>query len=327
MRRAFFLLLLILGLTVQAPAQMSHGQAEAQPKKAIVLAAFGSTHASALKAILGVEAKVRAAFPGLPVRLAFTSNMIRNVWHSRAAAPDFQQRYPGVPEEITSVPSLLGALAELSDAGYRDVAVQSLHIAAGEEFDDVTKTVAGLRSIKMAQAKNNPFAKIVLGRPAMGLAQDGDDADLAVAAKALAQDATQSKAEGAALLYVGHGNPRRPNQKTYARLQAALRQAYPGQPLLVSALELPGSKEAAIKALHSLGAKKVILLPLLLVAGDHAANDLCGSEADSWAPTLIKAGFEMDCRQRGLGEVDAFGDIYLDHLRQAMTGLDHDGSR
>lgn len=317
-------LLLILCFVVWIPAQVmakgeaAHGE-KSPPKKAIVLAAFGSTHTEALKAIMVVEAKVQSAFPGVPVRLAFTSNMIRNVWHSRAAATDFKERYPGVPEEITHVPSLLGALAELSDAGYKDVAVQSLHIAAGEEYDDAAGLVATLKAIKTEQPKNRPFVNVVLGRPAMGISPDGDTKDLKEAALALAGDTAEAKKLGAALLYVGHGNPNKPKQMVYARMESTLRQTYPGLPVVVSAVEKSGGKDAAVKSLRAQKARKVLIVPLLLVAGDHASNDICGPEADSWAQTLTKAGFEVDCRKRGLGEVDAFADLYVQHLKTAMT--------
>ncbi len=200
---------LVLALCMLFPAAaMAHGHDEAPAKKAIVLAAFGTSYPDALNSILAIRNKVEKAFPDVPVKLAFTSNIVRNIWQQRAADPAWSKSHPEVPEDVLHVKHPLATIAELQNNGYRDIAVQSLHVFAGEEFHDLITLVSSLRSIRTMKPRHRPFQRLSLGRPALGMPGEAHPytADIERAVKTLADDVKEAKANNAALLYMGHGN-------------------------------------------------------------------------------------------------------------------------
>jgi len=101
-------------------------------KKAVVLAVFGTSHESALPGILNIRDQVQAALPGIPVRLAFTSNIIRRIWQERRQDPAYGAQHPEVPGEIINVKGPLATIADLQDEGYGYIIVQPTHISSGE---------------------------------------------------------------------------------------------------------------------------------------------------------------------------------------------------
>ncbi|MCB2188009.1 MAG: sirohydrochlorin cobaltochelatase [Deltaproteobacteria bacterium] len=130
---------------------------------AIVLAAFGVANASALAALGQIQARFQGAFPDAPVRLAFTSNQIRKIWRRRARDPQWREANPSVPPDILEVQGPLAVIANLQDAGYRDLVVQSLHIYAGEEYRDLRSYLDGLNAIRTVQPRWMPFSRALHG--------------------------------------------------------------------------------------------------------------------------------------------------------------------
>ena len=312
------LLVCALTLVLAIPATAGHG-GEGPAQKAIVLAAFGTSYPEALQSILNIRSRIEKANPGVPVKLAFTSSIIRGIWKERRDDAAWQKANPGVPDDVLLVKSPLATLADLSDAGYKDVTVQSLHIFAGEEFADLKDLLAGLRSIRTVKAKSLPFAAIRLGRPALGM--PGVDhpytEDIATAVKALKADVEEAKKMNAALVYMGHGNDFY-STGIYAEFQRDMQAAY-GHPVFVACVEgFPGFDDS-LAELETSGKKNVLLKPFMIVAGDHASNDMAGDEDDSWKVMLTKAGFTVSTDLRGLGMVDAWADIYVRHLKDAMN--------
>jgi sirohydrochlorin cobaltochelatase len=118
------------------PAPEAIGRERGPQKPAIVLAAFGSTDPEGLRAILKVRERVRAAFPGYDVHLAFTSGIIRNIWRKRAGDQNFRQANE-TPPEIYDIVNPLTCLAQIQENGPRGILVQSLHISNGSEFGDL----------------------------------------------------------------------------------------------------------------------------------------------------------------------------------------------
>ncbi|MDR2366873.1 MAG: sirohydrochlorin cobaltochelatase [Deltaproteobacteria bacterium] len=288
---------------------------ERTPRKpAIVLAAFGTTEVSAVESILNIRDKAKAAFPDYDVHLAFTSNIIRNIWHQRAADEAFKKENPSVPAELYEIKNALSVLAGIQEDGARLVLVQSLHVTDGEEYQDLANLVTALSNYNTLKPVLKPFPWIGVGEPALGL-QDGNPAHLERAAKALAPLAEQAKASGAALVLMGHGNEHL-TQSVFAKLQTTLRAAYGPQVYVGTVEAAPGAEEiiAAIKA--SEGAPtKALLAPLMIVAGDHALNDMAGEEDDSWVSLFKAAGLETETFLKGLGSNDSWADIYVEHLK------------
>lgn len=274
----------------------------APAKSAIVLAAFGSTSPSARAAQNMLVARMQAAFPGVPVRLAITSRTAR-----QAAGPE-------------NAPSPLTAMARLADEGYGAIVLQPLLISAGNEYADLVEVARSLSAVKAQGTGKKPFARVVVAAPALGTSPNGDRAALAAAAAALRPEIDQAKAHGQAVVLVAHGNPKR-TDKAVANFQKTLRAAYPGQTVLVGGLDaVPGLAEA-VKGLKAAKARDVLLLPLLVSAGVHASREICGQEPDAWRATLERNGFTVECRIRGLGELETFADIYVAHARKAFAKL------
>ncbi len=283
-------------------------------KPAIVLAAFGTTEPEALQAIFNLKGRVEKAFPDHDVCLAFTSNKVRSVWRERSGSQEFRLEHPEVPAEVFQVKSVLATLGDLQETGSGVVLVQSLHITDGEEYKDLAGLVGALAGIKTRQRSLSPFPWIGVGEPALGVG-DGRDAYLARAAGALEPLWRRAEAEGRALVLMGHGNEHL-NQEVFAKLESELRKRY-GSEIYIGTVEAPPFPGDIAAELDKLAKKPagVLLAPLMLVAGDHARNDMAGEEEDSWKNIFANAGYEVECVLTGLGSLNAWADIYVEHLR------------
>ena len=284
-------------------------------KPAIVLAAFGTSEPAAVDSILNIKRRVEAAFPGYDVYLGFTSNIIRKIWHERADDAEFKRENPDIPEEMYSVTNVLSALAAAQEEGFRPVLVQSLHVTDGEEYHDLKKLVELLGCYDTAKAKRKPFPAIGVGAPALGVG-DGKDGYLRRAAQAIKPLADKARADGAALVLMGHGNEHL-NQTVFAKFQAMLRELYGPQVYIgtVEAEPLAEDVVAAVKASQN-APGKILLAPMMVVAGDHTLNDMAGDEDDSWISLFRAAGYEVECHLEGLGSNASWADIYVEHLKE-----------
>ncbi|KIX12155.1 sirohydrochlorin cobaltochelatase [Dethiosulfatarculus sandiegensis] len=285
---------------------------------ALVLAAFGAGQPQALNGILRVWEMTQKEFPKQKHALAFTSNMLRKIWQKRKNDPEWQKENPLVPPEVMEVKGTLATIANLQDQGYKNILVQPLHIYAGEEFSDLKSYIQGLNSIQTVKPKWQPFEKLVLGRPALG--EPGPEhpyqEDIEKAAKALAEDVKTASGQNAALVYMGHGNEYF-SPGIYMEMQNALNELYPENQIFIGTVEGSMSLDYVEKRLKHAGVQKVLLKPLMLVAGDHAHEDMSSSEPDSWKSILESRGYEVSCSLIGLGENPAWAAIYMDHIRDA----------
>ncbi len=121
-------------------------------KTAIVVAAFGTTYPKALKSLINVKEAIEKDFPSVEVKMAFTSNIIRKIWHKRQNDPKWKNR-KDIPSDILHVKGPLATIADLQDEGYRTIIVQPTHFYAGEEFMDLSSYINGLNSIKTLKKK------------------------------------------------------------------------------------------------------------------------------------------------------------------------------
>jgi sirohydrochlorin cobaltochelatase len=286
----------------------------------IILAAFGTSEPTAVDAILAVRRRVEAAFPESAVSLAFTSNTIRNIWRARANDAVFRRDHPAVPEELYSVTNVLSALAAVQEQGFRPVLVQSLHVTDGEEFHDLRNLAQLLTGYEPANASRKPFPMIALGEPALGIG-DGEPAPLRRAAEALRPLADRAKAEDAALVLMAHGNERL-NQSVFKKFEHALRAHY-GPYIYIGTVEAPPLAADVVHAVKTTpGAPaKVLLAPLMLVAGEHALRDMSGDDEAGWKTLFQKSGFSVQCHLEGLGHNPSWADIHVEHLRAAERRL------
>jgi len=294
----------------------SFGMGPKKDQKAIVLAGFGTSYPSAVVAITNIKDEVQKAFPKVKVKLAFTSNIIRNIWHGRQNDKKFLSENKNIPKEILYVKGPLATIADLQDEGYNIIIVQPTHIYYGEEYTDLTSYVNGLNSIKTIKAKFMPFKKLVLGRPLLGKCGTSHDyhEDLLPAAKALAPDVALAKKNHATLVYMGHGNEFY-STGMYIEFQQALRKMYPDIPIFVGTVEGYPSLDNVVSGLTHTGTKKILLKPFMIVAGDHANNDMAGDEDDSWKMVIKSKGIKVITVIHGIGENPKIADIYVVHIR------------
>jgi sirohydrochlorin cobaltochelatase len=269
------------------------GHAPAAPGKAgILLAAFGSSEAAAQKSFDHIEARVKARFPGIPVRWAFTSHMVRRKLEG-------QGRRPASPET---------ALAGMLNDRFTHVAVQSLHTIGGMEYHELSRTVAAFKFM-------GGFQGIGLGRPLLDT-----QADMARAVAAVMAMIPGRRNPRDAIVLMGHGT-RHPANAFYAALMFQLQLEDPN--IFVGTVEGYPRIDLLKELLLKKKTARAWLMPLMSVAGDHARNDMAGDGRESWKSVLNRAGIQCTPVLRGTAEVDAFADIWVDHLQEVLTPMLH----
>lgn len=253
-------------------------------QKALVCASFGTTVPTAAADIAGVEQALAAAAPGWQLLRAYTSGMVRTALAGR-----------GQPEY--SVPE---ALARAAAAGCRRVLVQPTHFLWGVEYDK-------LKAQALAAAPGFDWLRV--GRPLLD-----DTRDLRALAGAIG--ALYPAEPGRAVVLMGHGSAHRANV-VYPALQGIFElQSRPD--IRVGTVEgWPGLAEVCA-ALARSRASRVLLVPLMLVAGDHAQNDMAGPGPHSWRSVLAGQGYRVDWVRHGLGSEKAVQDLYAAHLRGVL---------
>ena len=318
------IIVLLLCSTISTTTAYSSEGWKVKHKNAIVLAMFGTTVEPALQGLLNIRAKMMERFPETPVKIAFTSNIIRKKWQKRADDPAYRKAHPEIPEDVLHVKTVLATIADLQNVGYDTIVLQPTHIAMGEEFLDLGTYVESLMHLgTIKKEKYKPFHKVALGRPALGTyGVDHPYAeDITVAAQALAADAELAAKEKAALVYMGHGNEHFPSGGAYLELADRMRAMYPEVITLIGNVEGFPALEDVIDKLKLRGIHKVLLKPCMVVAGDHAMNDMAGDDPEepSWRMLLEKEGFEVITVKKGLGELDTFADIFVNHAADAAA--------
>lgn len=302
---------------------LASGDYKVEHKSAIVLAMFGTTVESALDGLLNIRSQLMDKYPHTPVRIAFTSNIIRKKWQHRAEDPAYVKAHPETPPDVLHVKTPLATIADLQNEGFDTIVLQPTHIATGEEFLDLHTYVDALMNMgTMKKAGYKPFHKIALGRPAMGTygTQHPYAEDIARIAAVLAPDIELAKKEKAGLVYLGHGNEFLPgNGGAYLELASVMRGMYPGVVTAIGCVEGYPGIDDVIEMLKLYKVEKVVLKPFMVVAGDHTLNDMSSDEEDSWKSILKKNRFEVICVNEGLGENDDFARIFVDNAIDAAA--------
>lgn len=247
-------------------------------KKAILIVSFGTTHADTLeKSIASVERDIQAAFPEVPVFRAFTSRIVRKRLLEQGICVDS-------PEE---------ALAKLEADGFTHVAVQPTLLLPGEEFNKLHTALLNAAG----------SLEISIGKPLLW--QDED-----ITAMAQIMKEAYPMPEDTVLLAMGHGTTHTADS-VYFRLRRAMNNLGMELCTVEGAIDF----EAAKEALLAQPKRKVHLVPLLLVAGDHSKNDMAGDEPDSLKCILQDAGFDVTFSLKGLGELEAVRAAFCRRLK------------
>jgi sirohydrochlorin cobaltochelatase len=278
-------------MAVGAFATLGISTASAAAKQAIVVVSFGTTFDDSRKSCIeSVENKVRSEFPDYEVRRAFTSRIVMSRLAKRGIYAD----------------TLEQALDKLKAEGYTDVIVQSTHLTTGEEFEK--KIVAPVAEY----AKD--FASLKVGRPILTTYED-----LYVAVDALKQQLPEEK-KGQEIVFMGHGSPHQHNPAYQALQNTFDAEKLPVTIGVVEETDHPSQDDVVARLAAKKGVKSVVLMPLMLVAGDHANNDMAGDEEDSWKSVLTEKGYKVSSYIHGLGENEAIQAIYVQHIKDAIAG-------
>lgn len=260
-------------------------------KKAILIAGFGTTHMDALKnSILRVVSKVKEEFKEYDVFMAFTAHKVIKV---------LKNKYD------LNILTVEEAIEDLLNRGYEEAIVQPLHIIPGEEFDYI-KGVCDVNRYR--------FKRLSLGRPILyyqGINELPSDYSLFI-------DTIKKEFEGEeSVILFGHGTLH-PSNSAYGMLQTVL--FYKGyNNVYVTTVEGYPSVSDTLKLFKDKKIKKTKLIPLFLVCGDHAKNDMVLNE-DSLKNRLINAGVDVSVNLSGLGENDEFVNLYIERIKDTIKG-------
>lgn len=252
-------------------------------EKALLVISFGTSYVQTRERTIGaVERKLAERFPDRDVRRSWTSSfIIKKVAKTEGLAID-------TPEE---------ALEKLAGEGVTDVIVQPTHLSDGYE---------NRRMLEIVSAFADRFERIAVGRPLLD--SEEDRARVAQIMRALCRD-------DEALLLMGHGSEKHP-VPVFEQLQECFASAGADN-VFVGTVEGAPSFEDAKARLGRSGYREVVLAPLMIVAGDHAVNDLAGDEPDSWQKQLEADGYATEVILEGLGEYEEIRDMFAEHAEHA----------
>ncbi|MGV8073896.1 MAG: sirohydrochlorin cobaltochelatase [Syntrophobacteraceae bacterium] len=293
MMRLFFILPALILLAMLLPSQVSSSRRAKHPaRKAILLAAFGANIPEARRTYVRIDEQARKAFPGIEIRWAYTSKSIR-------------ARLAEQGEQIASIET---ALAVMIDEGYTHVAVLALHVIPGKEFHDLYIN-AGLYG-----KPGEGFDRILVARPLLASYED-----MQRTAKALLKMVPQDLKEDEAALFMAHGNEKHPADAMIAAMNYVF-QEISSKVMLASVRGRPNLDDVLPKIIER-KIKKVYLLPFMVIAGEHARIDMAGDKPQSWKSVLMDHGVGCETILCGLGENPEIVEIWLDHLREAVSDL------
>lgn len=301
-----FLLSMILFMLVFTPSLSSANEAD-EIKSAMLVVSFGTSVPQARKAIDNLVEAVKNEFPSVDVRLSFTSNIIRRKIQK---------------EQSQFIPNPSQALAQLNDEGYSHVIVIPTHMIPGEEYDEIKDVVESFGSM----SGKFGFDELVLCRPSLDGVKDCERiADILI--KRFEQ---QLKDKETAIVLMGHGTPEHFANSQYLQLQLALNQKAYGRFFIGTVEAAPMIDDVLADLKRHPEIKKLVLSPLMIVAGDHAHNDLAGKDdPDSWLNILKKNGYDnISTYLVGLGEDENFAryfvrkvyDVVLENADLALSG-------
>ena len=237
-----------------------------------------------------IENDLETAFPDYSVRRGFTANIVI----------DHVNRRDG--EKIDDIGESLDRAAA---NGVKNLVVQPTHLMNGLEYDELCGKIADY---------SDAFEKVVIGDPLLTT-----DEDFQTVADAIV-DWTKDYDDGeTAIVFMGHGTEAESNA-VYQKMQDLLTSGGHTN-YFVGTVEASPSLDDIIAAVKAGEYKKVVLEPLMVVAGDHANNDMAGDEDDSWKSAFEKEGYEVTCLLRGLGENETIRQLYVAHAQAAVNAI------
>ena len=279
----------------------------------LLVVSFGTSfNDSRAEDVKGIEDALAEAYPDWSVRRAFTAQIIINHVEAR-------------DDEV--IDNMQQALDRAVENGVKNLVVQPTHLMHGAEYDEMTEAINGYK---------DKFESVAIAEPMLG--EVGDDAtvindDKKADAQAITDEACKeagfdsmdAAAEaGTAFVFMGHGTSHTANI-TYDQMQTQMenlgfKNAFIGT---VEGKPEDTACDKVIEKVKEAGYKNVVLRPLMVVAGDHANNDMAGDDEDSWKSQFVASGnFEnVDTQIAGLGRIEAVEQLYVDHTKAAIDSI------
>ena len=258
-------------------------------EKELLVVSFGTSFNDSRRLTVGaIEKALQEAYPDWSVRRAFTSQIIIDHLAKRDG-------------EI--IDNVHDALERAIRNGVKILVVQPTHLMDGFEYNDLKKELA---------AYVDAFDQIVLGDALLTIDRDFDMVAEAIVEATAAYDDGET-----AVCFMGHGTEAASNS-VYAKMQTVLSEAG-CEHYYIGTVEAEPSLEDVLESVKAGSYKRVVLRPLMIVAGDHANNDMAGDEADSWKSVFEAAGYEVSCVVEGLGQLPAIRQLIVEHAGEAMA--------
>ena len=279
----------------------------------LLVVSFGTSfNDSRAEDVKGIEDALAEAYPDWSVRRAFTAQIIINHVEAR-------------DDEV--IDNMQQALDRAVENGVKNLVVQPTHLMHGAEYDEMTEAINGYK---------DKFESVAIAEPMLG--EVGDDAtvindDKKAVAQAITDEACKeagfdsmdAAAEaGTAFVFMGHGTSHTANV-TYSQMQTQMedlgfKNAFIGT---VEGEPEDTACDKVIEKVKEAGYKNVVLRPLMVVAGDHANNDMAGDDEDSWKSQFVASGNfdKVDCQIEGLGRIEAVEKLYVEHTKAAIDSL------
>ncbi len=277
----------------------------------LLVVSFGTSYNdSRVNDIKSIEDALQEAYPDWSVRRAFTAQIIINHIQAR---------------DGEKIDNMTQALERAVDNGVKNLVVQPTHLMHGAEYDEMCAAIDEYR---------DNFDSVSIAEPLLG--EVGSDAsvinaDKEAVAKAVTAAAVEAsgfdsleaaKEAGAAFVLLGHGTAH-VARVSYSQMSTQMQQlGY--ENVFIGTVEGEPEEtacESVIEEVRAAGYTTVILRPLMVVAGDHANNDMAGSDDDSWKPMFEDAGFTVDCQIAGLGGIADIQALYIAHTQAAIDSL------
>ena len=257
----------------------------------LLVLSFGTSYNDSRRLTIGaIEGDLEKAFPDFSVRRGFTANIII----------DHVQRRDNI-----LIDDVDAALERAVNNGVKNLVVQPTHLMHGLEYDELVKEVGNY---------SDAFDQVVFGEPLLN-----SDDDFARVEKAITEWTASYDDGETAICFMGHGTEADSNE-VYQKMQDLLtKDGYTNY--FVGTVVAQPSLDDVLAKVQAGDYKRVVLEPLMVVAGDHANNDMAGDEDGSWKKTFEDAGYEVECLLRGLGENEDIRAIYVDHAKAAIDSL------
>jgi len=293
----FLSVLILFSLFLIPSATFAENKGKDKEKSAILIVSFGTSMPEARKAIDNLVNAAKKNFPDSEVRLAFTSNIIR-----RKLAKEFNENISNPVE----------ALAKLNDEGFKNVYIMPTHIIPGQEYDEILNVYDAFSILSGKYG----FEEFEIGAPFLYSSKDCER----MAEILISRFKTQLEDKETAIVLMGHGTPEHFANALYSLLQVELDKKLYGRFFLGTVEATPKIDDVIANLKRHPEIKKLILSPLMIVAGDHANNDLAGADDDeSWINILKSKGYEnISTYLVGLGEDENIAKDFVKKIHELI---------